>query len=471
MEPEKLPDLTGKATATILTGAKGMGFQVDGFFAISGFLLSFPLIEQAIRNEKGRHEYSDSPVVGVVLYSIFRRLFRMWIPLTVAIILAIAVGEYNMDSLWSVLRLYSFPTTGMDTVPFAFGLLWSCRVDIIGGAILVLLVSQIRLCHTFYGAVAVLAASLAPKVVNFLTALPSAPEWSYIVKARAEEVSERYVPVFVSRNKHEWLETHFPGTIPSGTDIYEAGPRTWALMYNEYLVYYMRWTPVFAGLVLAVAVCNARKQEKAQPRARYSFYQARHAFYLTISCIMITLPWVMAILKSLVIEGAGSEALTHLDVLRRTTPSGAFDAIPVGADFAFSVLARPAFSCALCYLVYRCVVPTDHVLYLESLDRALSGIAALGKYSFGVYLFHNRLQLSLLLGVLTPDLLLRYTGSDHVLVHFLVIVSATYVGALSMSIVYHHLVELPLAPFSRHLVAHMKALLVGNTASLAKKVD
>jgi len=199
-EPDKLHETE---TSVFFVGARGMGMQVDGFFAISGFLLVYPLLEQihsrsssdggggggdvdgdgkerALESAPGTHMFEHVSATSVCAYALVKRLVRMWPPLTVTIVLCLLMGDHNIYSLSTVLGLYSFPTFAMD-IPVTFGLLWSCRVDIMAGVLLTLLCAKTPLLkggHVENGML-VFVASLAPKLVAFFANYPA---WSYLAK-------------------------------------------------------------------------------------------------------------------------------------------------------------------------------------------------------------------------------------------------------------------------------------------------
>ena len=112
------------------------GLAVDIFFALSGFLLTYNLITQAIK--------APPSIPNFVL----KRVGRIFPTLFVFLILTfITVGDYfNKQSVLDKLKgiasiLLLVPNyIGLAYLPLPFGTAWSCIVDIHGGTIILVLV-------------------------------------------------------------------------------------------------------------------------------------------------------------------------------------------------------------------------------------------------------------------------------------------------------------------------------------------
>ena len=112
------------------------GLAVDIFFALSGFLLTYNLITQAIK--------APPSIPNFVL----KRVGRIFPTLLVFLILTfITVGDYfNKQSVLDKLKgiasiLLLVPNyIGLAYLPLPFGTAWSCIVDIHGGTIILVLV-------------------------------------------------------------------------------------------------------------------------------------------------------------------------------------------------------------------------------------------------------------------------------------------------------------------------------------------
>jgi len=251
-------------------------------------------------------------------------------------------------------------------------------------------------------------------------------------------------------------------------------------MQEEYVVAYLRWSPVFAGAVLALALHRATTTSTSTARAMTWLYEVKHCLFLLVSAVMCLLPWIVATARVLLVsaDAASAAPLTGLERLALITPSGTLQKVPFGADLLFSVFSRAGFACAMCYLLFRAMLPRGHPLRLGWLDRVLSAMSPLGKYSFGVYLLHNRILVSVVMGnLLTTPRLVQWTGSDspvrHVAVVYAVVLTLAVAGAVAM----HVLVEKPLAPVTHHVLARVRMLLgiadcsAGTGKGWAKKTD
>jgi peptidoglycan/LPS O-acetylase OafA/YrhL len=247
-------------------------------------------------------------------------------------------------------------------------------------------------------------------------------------------------------------------------------------MQEEYVVAYLRWSPVFAGAVLALALHRATTTTTSTSTAAHTamtwLYRVKHCFFLLVSAVMCLLPWIVATARVLLVSSDASSTtpLTGMERLALTTPSGTLQKAPFGADLLFSVFSRAGFACAMCYLLFRAMLPHGHPLRLGWLDRVLSCISPLGKYSFGVYLLHNRILVSVVMGnLLTTPRLVQWTGSDSPVWHVAVVYAVVLALAGAGAVVMHVVVEKPLAPMTRRVLARVRVLL-GVADSSAEKV-
>jgi len=122
-QPEKLEYM---ATSWWTFLALGLGYQVDVFFMISGFLTSWSFLHK-------KSHYSGS-VARDLIALVVRRVLRLWPMVIIQMLVSYMSRDYNGDNFSLLLSCLTFPISAH--LPIVFGVQWSTRVDIIGTLLL-----------------------------------------------------------------------------------------------------------------------------------------------------------------------------------------------------------------------------------------------------------------------------------------------------------------------------------------------
>jgi len=148
------------------TCAVGVGYQVDVFFMISGFLLSNSLI--TISRDPVGLSLARLPRESIKF--IIKRLLRFWPTFFGACILAIVLQDYNAINFnQELLKSVFFLPIGLH-VPVTFAVSWSNRVDVEAGIILIISIFLLFFVNRLnvLGGVFVTILSIIPKFSRFL---------------------------------------------------------------------------------------------------------------------------------------------------------------------------------------------------------------------------------------------------------------------------------------------------------------
>jgi peptidoglycan/LPS O-acetylase OafA/YrhL len=392
--------------------AIGLGYQVDVFFMISGFLTSWSLLNQ----EKGR--FTGSIIRDVVLL-VFRRLLRLWPAVVVMIIVTYLLGDLYSDNFSVLLSTLTFPISRR--LPIAFCVNWSTRVDL---QCTVVLFGVFTVMHhfrllTFSSSVFIACLSMVPKFWRFVT---SRSLVSYLSPRYSGNAGDIFLPVLMTAERQEYYtNTLYPGRFD--LNIFEdTSPLKQQLMRYEYTVWHQRITPFFIGLVLAIAI----KQTLVKPNKSKLFGKILHGFLLGFS-LLITLQSLL------------------LPLLKSKAPIQPGDKPPYATDFYVSVLSRPFFALGFAYILYRCLIPSTHTLHCQWLNRVLNLplLQKLSLYSYGIYTIHFKVLIEVMWRYFPPKVLHAMFGTQASFAPFLFCLLLAYTLSLLCAMAMYHLIELP----------------------------
>lgn len=413
--PEALEEINTSRWKSL---AYGMNVQVDVFFMLSGFLLSWSCLKQ---------DYFTSSLQADFIKMMLKRLFRLWPAILVAIAVTYLLGDMHSGDWRTMLRALLFPISAHQ--PIAFIVNWSARVDLQCSLVLFLTIavmSRLKVLTLRGGLVAALL-SITPKLVAFALDRHSV---SYITIKRLCIAADDNIPVYMTVERQQY----FCNFYPLATQHYCAFTQAITdfrkqVLQNDMFPFHQRLAPFFIGLVLALALQAAFKQ--AQPRIS-SMAQSMHSLYLIFAGFTAFAPAVVAVLS-------GGQ---------KTIPLQPGEQPDIRADFFVTVLHRPLYSVAIAYLLYRCLLPVDHPLKLVRLSSVLSNplLKSLGIFSFGIYTIHLKVLMEIAYRYLPMTTLHQLFGDAHA-IKFLVWLGAVYGVSLGIAFCTHHLVEKPFGKY------------------------
>lgn len=403
----------------------GMGLQVDVFFMLSGFLMSWNLLRKG--QSKG------SLQVDFIMLML-KRLLRLWPAVLVSMVLMVVLGDMFSDDWWVMLRALSFPKEVSQ--PSAFTVNWSTGVDLKCSVFLFLTVIALQRMNALTVGGSMLAAllSLLPKVVLFAQGRHLV---SYILIGRSGNPADAFVPIFMSEERQRYFcdSELYPAAAQHYCAFIE-GPSLvkQTVLANDYFSFHQRMTPFFIGLVLAVALHAADTGgEEGRLRAKRWLKQAWHGLCLLLAVLFALFPVILAFLTS----------------GKKVVPLAPGVLPKISVDFIITALNRPIYSAALAYLLYRCLLPADHPQHLRWLNALLSSpvLKGLGIFSYGVYTIHMKILVDMAYRYLPLGELDGVCG-DSAFCKFLVWLGATYGVSLGIAVCTHYAVE---KPFHKHV--------------------
>eukprot|EP00981_Chlorochromonas_danica_P003391 scaffold650_cov201-Ochromonas_danica.AAC.12 len=345
------PDNLSQLSSPWAIFAQGQGVQVDVFFMLSGFLLINNLLEA----DKGY--VTDSPSRDLIMMLV-RRLLRLWPALFVTIGLTCWLRDYH-DDWWTLLKTLTFPIN--PDQPIAFMVNWSSRVDIQCSVVLftVFYILKSTKMLSFASSCFVAILSMLPKFYNFFfrRALVS------YVSLKMTTDDNRYLPVMMNEGRQNYY-------VSQGMElsfVHDTNDLLRNILAHDYLVFYQRITPFFIGMALAMALREfvIEKNNKGDDNNSSSVELNNKA--VAVNSIWHHLWFPLATLITL------SPALLALVVKDKpgvSLPTGEFP--PFVLDLFFSVIYRSFYAWAIAYFMYRCLLPHDHPLYLQTVSKLLS---------------------------------------------------------------------------------------------------
>ena len=390
--------------------ALGMGNQVDVFFVISGFLVSWQLLQSRPRN-----------LTPLVSSFVIKRVLRLWPVMLFVVIMTYVMGDVNSQNMDVLLSFFTFPL-GHHIHPFAYIMGWSNRVDIEACLVLITciyLLSKINLLN-FPVSVFLAAVSILPRLLRYVA---MDGQLGYL----SVPPSARKVPSFINEFRQEWLRDTYG--LEENQVLISPNAQANFIFEQEYLITHQRWTPFFIGLCIALSLHHAIK---VTPSAMSVLKRVGHALALFFSVFVVSIPLIMSLLVSL--------KSSSMPIDRKPTP-------PAMVNLIYSVFGRSLFALSAAYLLFRCLVPSSHPLHLAALTRFLScdTFQFLGNMSYGVYMIHIRIAIELLWRWCPPAVMDAWFGPYNMLAKFLFALIVMYSVSCFLAWIVHMILEKPVA--------------------------
>lgn len=436
-QPDKLQYL---AQSWWISLASGLGYQVDVFFMISGFLTTWGFLNK-------KSHYSGFVLRDTIVF-IIRRLLRLWPMVLVQIVISYFWGDYNANNLGEMFSNMLFPIS--PHLPMAFSVQWSTRVDLIGTLLVLVVFTLLEKTGLLNLPASILMAALSfiPKVWRFLDE-DFRKHVSYLLLRMNGGKGDSFMPLYMSVERQRYYaEVLYPGKFHIAI-MQEPSLIKRNLMRYEYLVWHQRITPFFIGMVLAIAYRQVRQRwtnlsaEDIQKIKQSVVGKLLHFCILCISLLVTLQPVLLSVLGN---RNNNKEA--------KVLAEGELP--PFKLDFFVSVLNRPLFAAGYAYLMYRCLVPEKHYLHLSWLSSLLNSavLQDLSVYSYGVFALHMKVMVEVMWRYLPPRILNIMFGPSLCFLPFITIVLVTYTMTSFLAfLVYHHFEE----PVQTHLISPLVA--------------
>lgn len=415
--------------------AQGLGYQVDVFFLISGFLTTYGFLHK-------KSHYSGSLLRDVPLFAI-RRLLRLWPMVLVQVAISYLLSDYRADDWQVLLSAFAFPIS--PKMPAAFVVAWSTRVDLICTFLLLLTITAMdRLGMLNFRAAAVVATlSLIPAIWRFLSMQDAV---SYTMLRHSGNPSDFFIPVFMTVERQTFLEEHlYPGSFDYAFHA-EPSARKYTLISLAYSVWHQRMTPFFVGMALAFALRNKASTSSEGKLTWLS--HLRHGVLLCLAWLNVLQPVLLSLLNK---RKASS------------SPYSSDHLPPLGSDLFLSVFHRQLFALSFAYLLYCALLPATHVYHLRSLHSLLGGsfLSKLGKYSYGVFALHMVVLMEVMFRYFPPRAVPAILGTENPAVQFVFLWMVTYLATLAVAVGVFHAFE---EPVQRRVIAPIVRWMDGDQA-------
>jgi peptidoglycan/LPS O-acetylase OafA/YrhL len=448
---------------TVWSGiALGNGYQVDIFFMLSGFLLSWGLLQK-------KSCVQNSSIFGVVVtlvLFIIKRVLRLWPVLISVLALAYFAQDFNATNFDAVVAQLAIPNY-TDETPQAVVPGWSNRVDLECCVVLFLVLTILRSIHclNWFTTLLLVPISLIPKGLRFL----SDPDMFSYMRLAANVMT---TAITIAQDRQEY----YRDVLFKGIHTYETvatDPRMTPMFWNEYIIYHQRWSPFFVGLALAAGLQRAyaahdrdqqHKQQQEKKKMTPEDKQSSKSFFQSLCGALSYLTSLLLLVVSVVLA-----ALPVLMALSPPTPEVRATVLsnpPLEADFFVSVLGRTLNCCGWAYILYRCLLPEGHPLRLTYVAGFLGNplFQFLGKHSYCIYMLHYLVLHYVNYAVLPPAVLDSLTSSstgDKLLVQYLISLAAGYTITLVLSMVVVFAVEEPLLRLLQAGMAKVESAVFG----------
>ena len=409
--------------------SNGLGYQVDIFFMLTGFLLTWSFLEKSSSSSSTSSAKSEKKnFVTEVLLQFVKRVFRLWPATMAALVLSWYLGDYRMNEWKFALSQLLYPLDRNNPVALVIG--WSNQVDIVCSTILFAvcyLLDAFGLWSTLSCLILTIV-SFLPKLVNFLTLTPRA---SYIKLKQSGFYP--YFPMFMSPERTRFFETTlFAGQFDADETRLSAPYKAY-IMQNDYLVFHQRITPFFVGLMLAYNL----REELHRPSNKVLSWKGKvfHGLSFFLACLFASQPFLLAAFAP----------KPTLELIRSQHTSLEDPDPPIVPDFLVSCLNRSLYAAAFAYFLYRCLLPVNHPLHFRLLNKVWSHpvFQSISKYSYAIYCTHNRLIFEILLKYVPPRVFEHMSVRTHFVFGFV----TTYVLSLLVGAVIYHGVEEPLTEY------------------------
>jgi peptidoglycan/LPS O-acetylase OafA/YrhL len=429
----------------------GLGYQVDVFFVISGFLLTWKFLSTHSKNPDA---LKNKNIVKEVFLQFWKRVFRLW-PVTLgATILSLVFGDYGIDSPRKILELFTYPSTAHG--PMATGIQWSNRMDTICSTILFIVCYLLEYWQlwSYWNCLSLVFLSFLPKIWRFATVLPRI---SYLKLKNAG--LDLMIPAYMVKERiHYYHNVLYPGKCLEIQDPFDSPLKLYVMKW-DYLVFHQRIPPFFIGLFLAYVLHQeymkipkklSPKDQENDGKTQERFPVGRgkkflHGIYLFLSLFMVASPLLLSILgKKLTYEELQEQST------RSHTPEYFEMNLPFGADFFVSAVNRPLYATAWAYLIYRFCLPAVHPLalsvpFLPTEMKMLfsSSFGFLAENSFAIYCVHMKVMMEVMWNYFPPMDFQNKSLSEYFLFTFAIVFSFSLLVGMAI----HYCLEIPLTNY------------------------
>ena len=327
-----------------------LGFSLETFFLLSGFLLTRKLIADT-------KKYSTfSSFISDYVSNSIRRAFRFWPGIGLCCLIMCVLGDLHHRSLSSWFFFQNLQTPD----EWAFGVyqLWSVSLDMQIHLFLPILYYFSYLSRTYLS----ISTSFSILIVMSIlfTFFTFDPLTMNIVKATTEYST---LSMVLSKDIVQWIRSHYNIQYPRLT--VDPNPMQVYMKYL-YFPFWARFGTFLFGSVVSIQLNQI--QFKPSPSLSMLIKTAFFVFF-TIMVIFLTLP---------IVETANLGGILLI----------------------FSVCsARPLFACCLSFILYTTLCPSTETLHCRLLKKflSLSMWRPIAKLSYFVYVLHFRLGLELIL--------------------------------------------------------------------------
>jgi peptidoglycan/LPS O-acetylase OafA/YrhL len=461
--------------------AIGFGYQVDVFFVISGFLLTWNFFKRFSKKEKtddametavGHQnqittsnlsvyqenlKLKDTNLFKETFLFALKRLFRFWPGTLGAILLSMILGDYLINDFKVVLSLFTYPISR--ELPMAFGVSWSNRLDFICSCIVytVCYLFEKYSLWSFTSCLSLVFLSFLPKLIRFLTLIPR-PSYLKLKQAGVELI----IPMYMFQQRLEYHQTVlYPEKFhPVDIPLLDSEIKKW-VMKNEYMIFHQRITPFFIGMMLAYVLSQQYSQQSKQNSQKTTLvYRIFHSVMLLFAFVFAFQPLLIGCFAPKV-----SLEQFYLKKVLFTDPDP-----PLLPDLFISCLNRPLYASAFAYLLYRTMLPTDHFLSLPFLKRFLELpiFSFLSRYSYGIYSVHYKVMMEVMWNYFPPKTFIN----KSILFWFLYCFLICYLVSLMIAIGIYYFIEKPSQKylFQPLLMRLNKELEKGNVKEKSKEL-
>jgi peptidoglycan/LPS O-acetylase OafA/YrhL len=346
--------------------------QVDVFFLISGFLLSYSLLTD------GDDCTSLISCCMKILSISSKKFLRLWPGVFFVSVAMYLLKDIGTRPFLSLLVNSVIMNSDELTSPINLIVLWSNKVELLASSTLALTVVILKkpLLGSYGFAISMIIAllSLVPAVISTLYLCP-------VTSRDLSMRSQRFIPQYMSIERSEWLSRTYG---LSGLPMVESDPirALWASYF--YMNPFNRWSPFFLGLVMAVSFA---KKENSSTRLSI-LSRIFHGAALLFATFGLFLPLLIA--TSFDTKNS-STVLSDDFYLKRAT----------GIDVFVQVLMRPLIVSGAGYWMLRIILPRDHPLSFSRLAECFSWswLLTIAPFTYSIYLVHFRILCELIFRV------------------------------------------------------------------------
>jgi len=391
------------------------GLQVDIFFVISGFLLTYQILPMLSNGT-----FSINP------FQVFlKRAFRLW---PVMFVMAAVVLLLDEPFKFGILpTLFFVQNYDPRSIPTSMGPCWSNSVDIhvyVGLSLTLVFLHKAGLLNMkslfilFLASIAMCIQIWDPEKLNIFLVVRDMHAATLLSREHAEYYSREY--------NFTWKCTEFREDFPR-----------FAKFFSElYLPTHTRFGPFIVGSMVALLLYRSMTNNGQSMNAgNPPFSSSSPAAATTISRSIVFGKWIGLCISFLIIVIPST--------VRRSNTLPA-----MWIQFVLTVSIRQIYALAIGFILFVCLVPKEHSYHCSTLAWILSWPIwyPFSVLSYALYLVHYRLQHHLALGFLRPPMNDDLTYDiDAVWILKLYLLSLI-IGQL-LALIIHVLIEVPFNRF------------------------